>query len=65
MLTPVAVPQVWDRMFGTLYPEPRDGDPGETEPSYYGVIPPLHSFNPLWANIHHWYGRTHYWFVAS
>lgn len=37
---------VWDRLFGTFEPE---GD----EP-VYGIVKPLGSFNPLWANLHYW-----------
>ena len=37
---------IWDRLFGTFEPE---GD----EP-VYGLVKPLGSFNPLWANLHRW-----------
>jgi hypothetical protein len=37
---------IWDRLFGTFEPE---GD----EP-VYGLVKPLGSFNPLWANLHYW-----------
>ena len=37
---------VWDRMFGSFQPE-------EEEP-VYGITKPLASWNPLWANVHHW-----------
>jgi sterol desaturase/sphingolipid hydroxylase (fatty acid hydroxylase superfamily) len=37
---------IWDRMFGTFQPE-------EEEP-VYGLTRPLHSWNPLWANLHEW-----------
>ncbi|MET0555221.1 MAG: sterol desaturase family protein [Vicinamibacteria bacterium] len=37
---------VWDRMFGTFMQE-------EDEP-VYGITRPLHSWNPLWANLHVW-----------
>ena len=37
---------VWDRLFGTFEPE---GD----EP-VYGLVKPLGSFSPLWANVHRW-----------
>jgi len=51
-----AILSVWDRWFGTFLSEPRpDNVSGPVETSYYGVIPPLHSFNPLWANMHHWH----------
>ena len=38
---------IWDRLFGTFEPE---GD----EP-VYGLVKPLGSFNPLWANLHYWF----------
>jgi alkylglycerol monooxygenase len=38
---------IWDRLFGTFEPE---GD----EP-VYGLVKPLGSFNPLWANTHRWF----------
>lgn len=34
---------VWDRLFGTFEPE-------EAEPTY-GLVKPLQSWNPLWANV--------------
>lgn len=37
---------IWDRLFGSFEPE---GD----EP-VYGLVKPLGSFNPLWANLHRW-----------
>jgi sterol desaturase/sphingolipid hydroxylase (fatty acid hydroxylase superfamily) len=37
---------IWDRMFGTFQVE-------EDEP-VYGIVKPLASFNPLWANVHYW-----------
>lgn len=37
---------IWDRMFGSFVPE--------TEKPRYGIIKPLRSFNPLWANLHGW-----------
>jgi sterol desaturase/sphingolipid hydroxylase (fatty acid hydroxylase superfamily) len=37
---------IWDRIFGSFVPE--------TEPPRYGIIKPLNSFNPLWANLHGW-----------
>ena len=36
---------VWDRMFGTYQPE-------EEEPEY-GIVTPLKSWNPVWAQIHY------------
>jgi alkylglycerol monooxygenase len=37
---------IWDRMFGTFQLE-------EEEP-VYGLVKPLNSWNPLWANLHVW-----------
>ena len=37
---------IWDRMFGTFQAE-------EEEP-VYGLVKPLNSWNPLWANLHVW-----------
>ncbi len=37
---------IWDRLFGTFAEE--------TEPVRYGIIKPLRSYNPLWANLHAW-----------
>jgi sterol desaturase/sphingolipid hydroxylase (fatty acid hydroxylase superfamily) len=37
---------IWDRMFGTFQVE--------EEPPVYGLTRPLHSWNPLWANLHYW-----------
>jgi alkylglycerol monooxygenase len=37
---------VWDRLFGTFQRE-------EEEPAY-GIVKPLASFNPFWANSHYW-----------
>ncbi len=39
---------LWDRLFGSFVEE-RDG-----EPICYGIRKPLHSFNPLWGNVHHY-----------
>lgn len=36
---------VWDKLFGTFEPE--------TEPVVYGLVTPLRSYNPLWANFVH------------
>ena len=36
---------VWDRMFGTFEPE--------REQPVYGITTPLASWNPIWANVHH------------
>jgi alkylglycerol monooxygenase len=37
---------IWDRLFGSFV--------DETEEPRYGIIKPLQSFNPLWANVHGW-----------
>ncbi len=37
---------IWDRLLGTFEPE-------GAEP-IYGLVKPLGSFNPLWANVHRW-----------
>lgn len=37
---------IWDRLLGTFYEE--DGEP------VYGVVKPLDSFNPVWANVVEW-----------
>jgi len=37
---------IWDRMFGTFVPE--------TDEPVYGVVKPLASTNPLWANFAGW-----------
>ena len=37
---------IWDRLFGTFVPE--------REEPLYGVVKPLKSANPLWANIASW-----------
>lgn len=37
---------IWDRMFGSFQPE-------EEEPTY-GITKPLRSWNPVWANVHHY-----------
>jgi sterol desaturase/sphingolipid hydroxylase (fatty acid hydroxylase superfamily) len=37
---------VWDRLFGTFQEERED------EPCVYGILGPLRSWNPLWANLH-------------
>jgi len=36
---------IWDRMFGTFEEE------REAEPVVYGVLTPLHSWDPVWANF--------------
>lgn len=37
---------IWDRMFGSFIEE-------EEEP-VYGIVRPLNSWNPVWANFHRW-----------
>lgn len=39
---------VWDKLFGTFQKE-------EEEP-YYGTVKPLTTFNPVWAQLHYWWG---------
>ncbi|MEM4409363.1 MAG: sterol desaturase family protein [Candidatus Caldarchaeum sp.] len=36
---------IWDRLFGTFQEE--------EETPEYGITQPLRSFNPVWANVHH------------
>lgn len=36
----------WDRWFGTFEKE--------AEEPTYGIVKPLRSWNPLWANVHYW-----------
>jgi len=43
---------IWDRMFGTYEPEISETD---NSPIYYGIIPQLRSFDPVFANVHHFY----------
>lgn len=40
---------VWDRMFGTFKDERPD------VPCEYGITTGLHSWNPIWANVHFWW----------
>jgi hypothetical protein len=37
---------IWDRLFGTFEDERED------EPCVYGILGPLRSWDPLWANLH-------------
>jgi sterol desaturase/sphingolipid hydroxylase (fatty acid hydroxylase superfamily) len=37
---------IWDKLFGTFAPE--------VEEPVYGIVKPLASWNPLWANVHYW-----------
>lgn len=39
---------LWDRLFGTFK------DEQEEIPCYYGITHALHSWNPIWANLHMW-----------
>jgi len=39
---------IWDRLFGTYVEE----DP--LEPPVFGIVEPLHTFNPLRATFHEW-----------
>ncbi|MEM0954460.1 MAG: sterol desaturase family protein [Pseudomonadota bacterium] len=43
---------VWDRLFGTYQEEQDD------EPCVFGIRGPLHTFNPLWANLHIYVGMA-------
>jgi sterol desaturase/sphingolipid hydroxylase (fatty acid hydroxylase superfamily) len=54
---------LWDRMFGTYEPEivPSEEEE-EQETIYYGVVPQLKSWNPFYANVHHFY---HMLFIQS
>ncbi|MBL6750818.1 MAG: sterol desaturase family protein [Nevskia sp.] len=39
---------LWDRLFGSFE------DERSSEPVRYGIRKPLHSFNPLWGNLHYY-----------
>lgn len=39
---------IWDRLFGSYVAE----DPAE--PPVYGIVEPLHTYNPLKATFHEW-----------
>ena len=41
---------IWDRIFGTFQEEQED------EPCIYGIRGPIKTFNPLWANVHIYFG---------
>ena len=43
---------LWDRLFGTFQEEL------EEEPCVYGIRGPLHTFSPLWANLHIYAGMA-------
>lgn len=50
---------IWDRMFGTFQDELPE------EPCIYGIRKPLHSYNPLWANVHvYWSTFLDSWHAA-
>jgi alkylglycerol monooxygenase len=38
---------IWDKIFGSFV--------SETEEPRYGIVKPLRSYNPLWANTHGWF----------
>ncbi len=44
---------IWDRLFGTFAEE------REQDPCVYGILGPLRSWNPLWANVHIYAGMLH------
>jgi len=44
---------VWDRLFGSFVEE-REG-----EPICFGIRKALHSFNPIWGNVHHYVDMWH------
>ena len=46
---------LWDRLFGTFQ------DELENEPAVFGVLKPLQSWNPFWANLQVY---SHLWFDA-
>jgi len=49
---------IWDRLFGTFQEE-------DEEPAY-GIVKPLRSWNPVWANIHHFADLFHFcWHAKS
>ena len=43
---------LWDRLFGTFQEEL------DEEPCIYGIRGPLHTFSPLWANLHIYAGMA-------
>ncbi|MEP5764053.1 MAG: sterol desaturase family protein [Halieaceae bacterium] len=43
---------LWDRLFGSFQEEQED------EPCIYGIRGPLHTFSPLWANLHIYVGMV-------
>ena len=50
---------LWDRLFGSFQEEL------ESEPCIYGIRGPLHTFNPLWANLHIYVGMLQdAWYAA-
>lgn len=49
---------IWDRLFGTFQEE--------DEEVAYGLVKPLRSWNPVWANLHHFYDVLHFcWHAPS
>ena len=50
-----AVLSIWDRLGGTFRSPPENGDDDDDDTLRYGVVPPLHTFSPLWANITHFH----------
>jgi sterol desaturase/sphingolipid hydroxylase (fatty acid hydroxylase superfamily) len=51
---------VWDRLFGTFEEERED------EPCVYGILGPLRSWNPLWANLHiYWQMLRDAWYTRA
>lgn len=51
---------IWDRLFGTFQ------DELDEEPCIYGIRGPLHTFNPLWANLHIYWGMIQdAWYTKS
>jgi sterol desaturase/sphingolipid hydroxylase (fatty acid hydroxylase superfamily) len=66
----VGVFLIWDRWFGTFQEERDD------EPCIYGIRGQLHSWNPVWANLHYfwmmakdswhaqsWFDKVRVWFA--
>jgi hypothetical protein len=39
---------IWDRLFGSFV------DEDASEPPVYGIVEPLHTYNPLKATFHEW-----------
>ncbi|GIX42890.1 MAG: sterol desaturase [Leptospiraceae bacterium] len=47
---------IWDKLFGTFQEEKK-------EPAY-GITRPLKTWNPVWANLHHYWDLIHFTFKA-